>query len=212
MNFYSCIQVLAVDRSRMFRNMGNGFREKQENFNPAQLLVWALMLVTLFIVLNILSRAMAKRDKQPARVPKSPRALFLALCRVHALDRPSRRLLKLLAAQYRLQQPAQIFLEPDCFNTSDLSPALRAYATALVALQRKLFGSPQRSTNQLPVDQEAVEIARETSRLNASSHSPSEIEAPPILAAETPKALSPLPIELDLPQGLPLSNPPDVVI
>lgn len=64
--------------------------------------------------------------------------LFCSLCRLHRLDRNSRRLLKQVAQCYRLAQPARIFIEPQWLDPARLTP-LRARSAEIVALRNRLF-------------------------------------------------------------------------
>jgi hypothetical protein len=205
MNLQVLPYLLSADRAHMFRNMGSGFREKQENFNPAELVLWLLLLVGLFWSLNALSRFLARRDKRQRPLYNSPRALFRTLCRVHKIDRPGRRLLKRLAAHRGLTYPAQIFLEPDAFNPAAMPAALQACAAQLTALQRTLFGLPQRPLSELPVHSEALEIALETSRREAAGEPQAEaMHKEP--ADPTPLPFG-LPIELVREPSAPLASP-----
>jgi len=133
------IPLLATRNTELFRSMGSGFRQKQENFNPAEFVFWMLVVVGGFCALGLLSRLLNRRGKR--RLYNSPRALFRALCRRHELDASSRRLLRNLAAHHRLSMPAQIFLLPDCFLPEGLSPALQAHAAQLAVLRQQLFGA-----------------------------------------------------------------------
>ena len=67
------------------------------------------------------------------------RQLFSQLCRVHRLDRRSRRLLRQLESQLRLPFPAWVFVDPRCLaaarKLADIPPG------QLLLLQTKLFGS-----------------------------------------------------------------------
>ena len=66
------------------------------------------------------------------------RQLFWQLCRVHRLDRRSRRLLRQLEQQLRLPFPAWVFVDPRCLaaarKLAGVPPA------QLLLLQTKLFG------------------------------------------------------------------------
>lgn len=64
--------------------------------------------------------------------------LFCSLCRLHRLDRNSRRLLKQVAQCYRLPQPARIFIEPQWLDPARLT-ALRGRSAEIVALRNRLF-------------------------------------------------------------------------
>ena len=65
--------------------------------------------------------------------------LFCSLCRLHRLDRNSRRLLKQVVQYYRLTQPARIFTEPHWLDPARLGAPLRARAADIAALRNHLF-------------------------------------------------------------------------
>jgi len=153
--------ALASRSTNMFRNLGDGFRHKQESFHPLELVGWFLLIVALFVGLGLLSRMLARRDKR--QLYNSPRALFNALCRVHDLDARSRRLLKRLAADRGLECPAQLFLSPDCFDSASWGPSLVPQATALSVIEKKLFGPGRLSRASSFEARQAQQIALESS-------------------------------------------------
>lgn len=65
--------------------------------------------------------------------------LFTSLCRLHRLDRNSRRLLKQVVQSQRLGQPARVFTEPQWLDPDRLPGALRQRAEDLTALRTLLF-------------------------------------------------------------------------
>ena len=133
--------LLLADRSQIFRDMGSGFREKRESFEPTDLLWWLLAVAVLMAAFGCLASFLAKRDKR--RLFNNPRSLFKALCAAHDLDRTSRNLLKQLAWAQHLETPARLFLEPDRFDPALAGPELAGQTAALGALRKKLFaGGP----------------------------------------------------------------------
>lgn len=137
MNAFSNATLLLADRSSIFRDMGSGFREKRETFDPTDLLWWIFVAVLVIAVFGILATILARRDKR--RLFNSPRALFNALCHAHGLDRASRALLKQLAVSQRLTPPARLFLEPDRFDPVTLPAELQPQREAYIALRKRLF-------------------------------------------------------------------------
>ena len=133
--------LLLADRSQIFRDMGSGFREKRESFEPTDLLWWLFVAALLMAAFGFLASFLAKRDKQ--RLFNSPRSLFNALCAAHNLDRPSRGLLKQLAWAQHLETPARLFLEPDRFDPAMAGPELAAQSAAIAALRQKLFAGAE---------------------------------------------------------------------
>ena len=65
--------------------------------------------------------------------------LFCGLCRLHRLDRNSRRLLKQVTQFHRLAQPGRIFTEPQWLDPDRLGAAWRVRASELHALRARLF-------------------------------------------------------------------------
>jgi hypothetical protein len=129
--------LLLADRANVFRDMGSGFREKRESFNPSDLLWWLFVAAAVIAVFVVVASILAKQDKH--RLFNSPRALFNALCKAHNLDRGSRMLLKQLAQAQQLTVPARMFLEPDRFDPALLGPELRHYRDTVIQLRNKLF-------------------------------------------------------------------------
>lgn len=64
--------------------------------------------------------------------------LFAELCRIHGLDRASRRLLKWVARQRRLTQPARLFVDPQWLDPARVG----SRRAELAAMRARLFCSP----------------------------------------------------------------------
>lgn len=69
----------------------------------------------------------------------SPRRLFNELCTHHELDWPARKLLRQLARSRHYDHPAQIFVEPTCFDSTQIPPQLQAFRAELLRLKARLF-------------------------------------------------------------------------
>ena len=65
--------------------------------------------------------------------------LFCSLCRIHHLDRNSRRLLKQVTQYHRMAQPARIFIEPHWLDPNRLGASLRNRTDEILALRNRLF-------------------------------------------------------------------------
>jgi hypothetical protein len=137
MRRYAYDLILLADRSAIFREMGSGFRDKRETFNPTDLLWWLVAVVGVLVAFLVVANMLAKQDKH--RMYRSPRALFNALCKANGLDRASRSLLRQLAAASELESPARLFVEPDRFDLHRLPSTLRPQAGALAALHQRIF-------------------------------------------------------------------------
>ncbi len=130
-------QLTLLAAGDAFRNMGSGFRDKKEHFQPTDLIVWGLAFAGVFAGLIVLSRIVARHDK--AELYNSPRALFRALSKVHGLSAQERRVLKRLARQRNLDPVASVFLTPEAFDTETLGKSLAGQADRIRALESRLF-------------------------------------------------------------------------
>jgi hypothetical protein len=102
----------------------------------------------------------------------SPKAMFRELCKAHKLDRKARQLLKQVARWQGLAHPARLFVEPERFETINLSPQLERRSAELQKLRAKLFATELASHGQDPTDHNAesqVEIAWEREVASPSS-------------------------------------------
>ena len=70
-------------------------------------------------------------------------ALFGQLCRLHELDAGSRRLLKRLAGQHNLPQPARLFVDPRWLDSAAAAGTPPNRRAELTALRHRLFGPLQ---------------------------------------------------------------------
>jgi len=66
--------------------------------------------------------------------------LFAGLCRVHGLGRGDRALLKQVASQHQLAQPARVFTEPKWLDPAGLRGSLSRQASKVENLRKRLFG------------------------------------------------------------------------
>ena len=128
--------VLLADRS-LLRDMGSGFRDKQENQGGTDMLLWIGIVVGVFVAIAIVAHFVARRDKR--QIFNSSRGLFRALCRAHQLDFASRRLLRWIARDQQVEPAARLFLEPEQFEPENMSPALNSRAAEIMALRKRLF-------------------------------------------------------------------------
>ncbi|HTU24345.1 MAG TPA: hypothetical protein VMF30_03035 [Pirellulales bacterium] len=139
--------LLLADR-HLFHDMGAGFREKQQRFDASDLLLWILLPVAFFVVVGVLARLLSRGDNR--QLFNSPRRLFHALCRAHHLERPERSLLAQIAKAEGIDQPARLFLDPDCFQRATIHPALEGKQSAIAALTDRLFPSAAAPSPETP--------------------------------------------------------------
>jgi hypothetical protein len=104
---------------------------------PVGLLV--KFVVVPLVVIAVVWAAVQYRMRRARASYYSPRRLFHELCKLHALDWPSRKLLRQLARSRHLEHPARLFLEPACFDPGNVPPALQAFRTELLQLKSRLF-------------------------------------------------------------------------
>ncbi|OHB79296.1 MAG: hypothetical protein A2W31_15715 [Planctomycetes bacterium RBG_16_64_10] len=117
--------------------MGSRFQGDGARFDAQDVVTGLLILAVVVLAVIGSSQLLSRQDRQ--RVRNNPRELFRSLCRAHALDRSSRRLLWELARWQRLAQPACLFLEPNRFDAANLSPPLRQRHAEVKALCAKIF-------------------------------------------------------------------------
>jgi hypothetical protein len=126
------------DQADVLRSMSRGFHGKDAELDLGTVLSCLLVAAAFFIAIGLLSRWAAPKERTGSY--RSPRALFRALCRAHGLDGSQRRLLQRLARSRQLPQPAALFVEPECFSASTLSPELQGQNAALQTLYATIFG------------------------------------------------------------------------
>ncbi len=129
-------RILLAEVDRLV-HMGRRFRHGGSTWKLGHLIGFLGVLILIVVGAWLLSRYLSYRD---GRGYHSPKALFRELCRAHGLDGTSRRLLWKLAQSQQLSQPAQIFLEPDCFDIEKVNGKLREQFDQLRAVHRTIFG------------------------------------------------------------------------
>lgn len=106
------------------------------NLGTYELLI--LSAVTLLVIATIARQSISRSRRRDFDYNR-PARLFADLCRAHKLTWSSRRLLKQLAAARDLKHPATLFVEPEHFDTANVPPALKASASQIRKLRRRLF-------------------------------------------------------------------------
>jgi hypothetical protein len=122
----------------VLESLSRGFRPENKPLSVGHLLMVGLCVAAVTVVVWALSRYFGQFD--PRRRISSPRALFAQLCHAHSLAWPERQLLRRLAREQKLGMPAMLFIEPECFEPSRWSPAMRARRRDLDQIRRRLFG------------------------------------------------------------------------
>lgn len=134
MTHWHRLALAEIDR---FRSLGSRFRGRGAELRADDLVSGLLLLAAAVGLIYLLSRLLVRQQRP--RAFNKPAALFRALCRAHALDRRSRRLLWKLARWRRLDQPGRLFLDPEHFEAPRLSAELTARGEELQALRDRLF-------------------------------------------------------------------------
>ncbi len=134
--------LLLAEVSR-WESMGGGLRPKEGDNSAWEILaVIGGCAVLAAAVWWLLTRF---TDIGRAR-PNSPRKLFAELCSAHGLDAANRRLLAKIARWQRLKHPARLFMEPERFETVNLSPQLAASREQVEAIRKQIFAPPPSGT------------------------------------------------------------------
>jgi hypothetical protein len=107
------------------------------NFAPSYE-VLLLAAVTLLVIVSVIWQTISTRRRHDFHYNSPPR-LFAELCRAHKLSWSNRRLLKRLAAARGLKTPANLFVEPEYFDMSNVPPALKTSATEIRRIRQQLF-------------------------------------------------------------------------
>jgi hypothetical protein len=123
-----------------FESMGSHFRGDRAWLTTDDIVIGGLLLIGGAALAWYLRRLLV--DPQRSRRRSNPRALFRKLCTAHGLGIGDRRLLWQLARHHRLDHPARLFLEPERFEPSELSPRLKKDAATIRALRTQLFALP----------------------------------------------------------------------
>ncbi len=136
MNGSSLYLVLAKG-NRALDALGSGLRGHRARVDSDDITLAVVAVVVTGLGLWFLSRY---ASRQQAGGFNGPRRLFWSLCKRHKLDWASRLLLVRLARSQRLRQPARLFLEPERFNSKNLSVSLRLQRNRLDVIRQKIFG------------------------------------------------------------------------
>jgi hypothetical protein len=92
--------------------------------------------VAIILVTSLIMRWFSARER---RSSNSPWQLFKDLVAAHDLNHRERNVLTRLAQQFRLEQPATLFVEPAWWEPERLGPAWSRRLPELEKLRRRLF-------------------------------------------------------------------------
>ena len=132
----SAAWLVIGDNTQRFNDMAEHFQDRGAGVSATEVVVFCALVVLLCIVLWRVARMVAMRD---GRSYFSTKRLFKQLCQQHDLDWPSCQLLRRLARARRLENPAQLFLEPDWFDAVEIPVPLRPFRPQLEQIKQRLF-------------------------------------------------------------------------
>jgi hypothetical protein len=84
---------------------------------------------------------------QERRKFESPWALFAELCQAHECSRQEVALLRAVARQHRLEQPAQLFLRPELYWPPHVPSQLAGQQRELVQLHARIFNREKQAAD-----------------------------------------------------------------
>jgi hypothetical protein len=129
--------LLAAETLLAAGNLGAASRRADRVDNSTEALVWlgiaGGMIAVVCLVICVVSR-LYRRLRYHSRG-----SLFRGLCRMHGLDHRARRLLKQVARDQKLAQPARLFTEPKWLNPANLRGPLRCRALEVAMLRNRVF-------------------------------------------------------------------------
>lgn len=139
----------------VFRSLGSGFRGRRAQITSNDLWAFAAIVAACAGAALIFSRYISRQER--AGRHHHPRALFRKLCQAHDLTWTERRLLLKLSQAHGLAHPGRLFIEPERFTISSLSPELARQADLVEELRERLFGdwidpTPEQSSSAQPRD------------------------------------------------------------
>lgn len=117
--------------------MGESFRQSGDGIAAAKIIQVLVVVLAILGIMAILARSSARQGNRPAY--HSPWRLFWSLCRAHRLRWFDVWLLRSLAIEQRLADPARLFLEPERLDPAVLAGQMRKHASRLEQLKATLF-------------------------------------------------------------------------
>ena len=117
-------------------DLSKRFQAGGSEFPIGQIVTLLVLLLIVVVGLWKVAHVSAQRE---GRSHFSPRRLFQELCALHALDWPSRKLLRQLARANHLDHPARVFVEPQWFEAAQIPETLAPFRPQLTQLKSRLF-------------------------------------------------------------------------
>lgn len=120
-----------------FRALSQGFRGERAELSLSELLLGVACLGGIVLAIWIVGRLLQRPVRKVEQ--RHPGRLFGALCRAHGIGFRGRCVLRELAKEAGLAQPAMLFVSPEVFDAHlDAAPSRRQARYA--ALRKQLFG------------------------------------------------------------------------
>jgi hypothetical protein len=114
----------------------NAPRPGDWTFGWASVAMLAAASLAIIVVAWLISRSFAVRQR---RIGNSPSRLFKDLCLAHNLTNRERQMLGRMAQQFRLQQPAALFVEPAWWEAERLGTSWSRRMPEVERLRKRLF-------------------------------------------------------------------------
>ena len=124
-------------QSDRFSDLGGRFQDAGNDPTGSHLLLGGVVILAA-VGVYVVARYLGFLDRGGRR---NQRRLFRELCKLHGLDWPSRKLLLRVAVVQQVETPAQLFLQPEKFNTQPAAPALEPFTHQIEKLRARLFES-----------------------------------------------------------------------
>ena len=124
----------------------DSFKARETTVDSGQIMIGLTALTVVVIALWFVSRAMERRARR-GRFDSSI-GLFLSLAKAHNLGWYERWLLWRLARCHQLKEPARLFLEPERFDSSNLTDSLLVKHDRLKLIYRRIFAEKTENARQ----------------------------------------------------------------
>lgn len=133
-SFANLVCILLADDS--YRVWGR-FDNQRGGLGPTQWLI--IGGATALLLLTMLVSRLRTKHRQKEFWHDSPSRLLQELSHAHGLDAVHRKIIRRLASERRASHPADVFVEPEYFDTTKLTSVLKNSAGDLRQLRRQLF-------------------------------------------------------------------------
>jgi hypothetical protein len=101
-----------------------------------------VLAVVVFFTIALVAAAWIVHKRRLASRGLSPYAIFLGLCRVHGLDKATRKLLRRFARRIKCLQPARLFVDPALLERAAAAGIPAKDVERLQSLSEELFAEP----------------------------------------------------------------------